>query len=44
MIADGAAVRNANAAAARRGAVPGARSVVVVTELHCTLAVFWLGF
>lgn len=42
MIAGGAAVGNGNAA--RRGAGPGAESVVVVTKLHCTLAVFWLGF
>lgn len=42
--ADGAAAENENAAAARRGAVPGAGNVVVVTKLHCTLAVFWLGF
>lgn len=34
--AEGAAAKIGSAAAARRDAVPGAGSVVVATELHCT--------
>lgn len=36
MTARGAAAKIESAAAARRDAVPGAGSVAVATELHCT--------